>query len=469
MGGSKLESAGQADEYRARHAAWVRGLARGAERYAGVAPTLMLGDVDREVDNIAAALTWTSTHDPSTLFEVAGRLAWFWFWTGRNDVGWRAVTTALGLGGEVTIPPGLRARTLAWAGILGAVMLSPDAMSLIEEGVADGRASGHRPSLGCALLMRATLTTVQGQPGRALPDLDEAEACYADSDDSHAHGMLAMVRGIAAMSDGRFDDSESAYRRSIEIFHRCGDEWAAGVVYQRMGELAERQGDFDGAADALEAAVLRAADVPNRFAHALLQAQLASARLGQGRLEEAALLADEAVGRAHGHFHAAGHPQANQIRGRIALRQGRPEDAENDLVMAEERYRAQKYHVLQATCLSDLGRVAASRDDRARAVELHAEAVAVAGQTEDPLVTLSALEGLALALAADGQGERAGRTLGAADTLRDAGAHPWDPNVDERAAASEAAASLVGDEALATLRVAGRTASIDSLVEGLLP
>ncbi len=92
----------------------------------------------------------------------------------------------------------------------------------------------------------------------------------------------------------------------------------------------------------------------------------------------------------------------------------------------------------------------------------------MASQTEDPLVTLSALEGLALALAADGQGERAGRTLGAADALRDAGAHPWDPNVDERAAASEAAASLVGEEALATLRVAGRTASIDSLVDGLL-
>ena len=72
-------------------------------------------------------------------------------------------------------------------------------------------------------------------------------------------------------------------------------------------------------------------------------------------------------------------------------------------------------------------------------------------------MTLTALEGFALALAGAGDGRRAGRALGAADALREGGAHPWDPNVDERTA-----------EALVLLRAEGRTASLDSLVEGLL-
>ena len=84
------------------------------------------------------------------------------------------------------------------------------------------------------------------------------------------------------------------------------------------------------------------------------------------------------------------------------------------------------------------------------------------------MVTLSALEGLALALAVAGDGPRAGRALGAADALRDGGAHPWDPNVDERDAATAATSALVGEEALHALRREGRAASIDSVVEGLL-
>ena len=112
---------------------------------------------------------------------------------------------------------------------------------------------------------------------------------------------------------------------------------------------------------------------------AVLEAQLASVRLGQGRLEEAATLADEAVGRAQGHFHAAVHPPANHIRGRIALRRGRPEEAEADLLLAVERYRLERYHALEAMCLNDFGRVARARHDTVRAVQLHAEAVVVAG------------------------------------------------------------------------------------------
>jgi tetratricopeptide (TPR) repeat protein len=349
--------------------------------------------------------------------------------------------------------------------MLGAVMLSPEALSMLERGVEEARACGHQPSLGLALGIRGALTCVQGQPARALVDIDEADACYAATGDFHARAMMSMVRGIAATFEGRFDDARQAYERSVDQFRVSGDGWAAGVVFQRMAELAERQGRFDDAGAALEEAVARAAQVPNRFAQALLQAQLASTRLGQGRLEEAAALADEALGRGYGNAHAAILPQANHIRGRIAMRQRRFDDAEPDLRLAMDRYRAQDYPALTATCLSDLGRIATARGDGAAAIRLHAEAATLAGQTDDPMVTLSALEGLAVALATAGECARAAGILGLADVLRDAGATPWDPNVDERAAVE---AALGDDDEFVELRHQGRLESVDTLVKSLL-
>jgi hypothetical protein len=56
--------------------------------------------------------------------------------------------------------------------------------------------------------------------------------------------------------------------------------------------------------------------------------------------------------------------------------------------------------------------------------------------------------------------------LGAADARREAGARPQDPHVDEREPALHATSDLVGAEALAQLRAAGRAAPLTSLLDG---
>src|SRR5204862_4629495 len=117
---------------------------------------------------------------------------------------------------------------------------------------------------------------------------------------------------------------------------------------------------------------------------------------------------------------------ADHIRGRVTLRQNRPEEARSDLVLALSRYRAQGHGSAVASCLGDLGRLATAVGDPHAAVRLHAEATAVAVETGDGAVVLSALEGLTAALVATGEAGAAGLALGAADVLRDAGLLPWD-------------------------------------------
>lgn len=453
-----------ADAMRRRHAAWVSSVVEGAERGAGRVPTVGMAALVAETENIDAAVAWATVHDPALALCLSARLGWFTFWMGRIEVGWRSLSA--GLERLLDVPAPLRARATAWAGILGILMGQPEGPSLVEAGVKLGRGCGDRFALGQALGIRGALAVLSGHPKAAVPDLTEAAACYA-SDDLHGQAMIEMLQGVAAMTEGRFAEADEFYRRSVEHFGSAGDEWAEGISLQRLAELAERQGRFDDAAAALEALVVKTLDLPNFFFKAVIQAQLASARLGQGRVEEAAALADEAVERAKDYSHTLAVAVANHVRGRIALRQGRLDMARPDLELALGRYLTQANHAAASTCLGDLGRIAAAVGEPHRAVTLHAGSAREAIIASDQMMTVSALEGLARALAGVGDGSRAGLLLGASDERRDAGARPWDPNVDDRAAAEAATHEILGSDRLAAARHAGRSTPVDQLLAGL--
>ena len=434
--GERLAAAGDADAVRGRHAGWALALARGAERGAGEAPTVTLVELDAEVDNLDAALAWARDHDPALAFELAARLGWFWFWTGRIDLGWQALAGCLERPVD-SVPCALRTRAAAWAGMLGTVMQADGAGALIESAVDLGRACAHAPSLGQALGIRAALTILRGLPEQAIGDLDEATSCYAACGDLHGQGTISMIHGLAAMAEGRWAAAETHYERSVSYLNAAGDDWAAGVSAQRLAELAERRRAGAGAA--------HGADIPRRFSQALIRAQLASARAGQ-RPSTAADVTD-----------ALALAVADHIRGRVTMRQDRPEEARSDLELALSRYRAQGHVAAVSSCLSDLGRIATAVGDAPTAVRLHAEATEAAMAASDGTVVLSALEGLSAALVATGDGRRAGLALGAADVLRDAGLRPWDTSADDRSPTEAGAAALLGDAVLSDVRATGRT------------
>ncbi len=198
------------------------------------------------------------------------------------------------------------------------------------------------------------------------------------------------------------------------------------------------------------------ADIPRDFSQALIRAQLASARAGR-RPSGAAGVTD-----------ALALAVADHIRGRVTMRQNRPEEARSDLELALSRYRAQGHVAAVSSCLSDLGRIATAVGDPSSAVRLHAEATEAAMAATDGAVVLSALEGLSAALVATGDGRRAGLALGAADVLREAGTRPWDAGADDRAPIEAGAAALLGDAVLTGVRASGRTMAIEDLLRPLV-
>ena len=369
-------------------------------------------------------------------------MGWFWFWTGRSDVGWRAVSAALDGGAAADVSCALRARTWTWAGLFGIVMDVPTPWPMVERGIEDARACGHLPTLGAALGTRAALRLVHGHAARASGGHRGGGALLRRS-----AGPVRPGHDLAASRGGRHDRGSLRGRRAgLRPQHRAlpGHRATSGPP---VSSSSARQSWPSGKAASTRRPSpsrrrsTRAREIPNRFAHALVVTQLASVRLGQGRLDEAAALADEAVGR--------GQPTSMpRCRPRPATSGGGSPCA----AAASTRPRPTSSRRCSATgpratsagrppASSDLGRIATARGDHRRAVERHGRGRGPGGgeRGQDGHAVRRRRTGPGSATA--GAGERAGRLLGVADGLRDAGARPWDPNVDEREAALSATRS----------------------------
>jgi predicted ATPase/DNA-binding SARP family transcriptional activator len=458
----RLATSGQADVARRNHAAWVLTLVRGAERGCGPVATVTLAELDAEMASLDAALAWAGAHDPSLALELAGRLGWFWFWTGRMESGWTHLSLALDR--PSTVADAVRARATAWAGLLGAVVQVPGTGALVEAAVEQGRTCGDPSSLANVLTIRAALTILQGAVQPALVDLVEAGEIYAASGDHHGRGMVALLHGMAATRDGRVGDAGASYEESARHFIAAGDHWAAGVAGQRLAELDE---PGDRPDPETPAAATSDAEAPVAFYRALIRAQMSSARSTAPGTGSAVGGGRSAAADPHG-TDAMAVAVADHIRGREALRQHRTTEARAHLEAALDRYRALGQEVAACICLGDVGRAAATAGDPEVAVRCHAEAAATAFRVGDGPLLVSALEALAAVLVGHGEGERAAWALGAADALRDAGAEPWDADVDDRTTAEAAAAAQLGEDALGELRRGGRTMRVDDVLAGLL-
>jgi predicted ATPase/DNA-binding SARP family transcriptional activator len=462
--GERLAVGGEPDVERRKHADWVLALARAAERGAGSIATVSLGELDAEMGNVDAALAWAVAHDASLALELAGRLGWFWFWTGRIELGWTTLSQCLD--GSATVADDVRARATAWAGLLGTVMQAPGAGALVESAVVQGRALGDSSSLASVLCIRAALAILQGRIAPALSDLRDAAEGYVHSGDLHGRGMVAMLQGMASSREGRLADAAACYEQSISHFSLAGDHWAAGVSRQRLAEVAECD-DPSRTPVAGEPAVPAPGDVPVGFYRALIRAQLCSVRPGPTGVEHAAAGRSSAPSDADP-TDAMAVAVADHIRGRVALRQEHLADARTHLEAALNRYRELGRDAAASMCLGDLGRTAASAGDTLAAARCHGESTLTAMRASDSTMVVSALEALAAVLAVAGDSKRAGWALGAADELRDGGARPWDADVDDRDRAETAAARALGREVLDGLRRQGRTMRIEDVLEGLV-
>ena len=244
----RLDASGEAAETRRRHAEFFRDLAERAE------PTLLgtpdgrtwNAQLERDHDNVRAALAWSMSADGVLAVGVAlaGALGWFWLMSGRlqEAESWYA---------------GLLARrdeaddSLAWAKVLHGSALQlwalgdvAQAAALEESAVRIFRSAGAGRWLSYGLAVLAQVRTGQGRLDQARALLEEARAVWNSVETTYGQPFDAYLRyylGSTALVQGDADTAGVYLESSLHDLEAAGDDLARGVVLGSLGLLAAQR------------------------------------------------------------------------------------------------------------------------------------------------------------------------------------------------------------------------------------
>ena len=254
----RLAASGDEDEVRHRHAAHMRDLAEEAEQHImGEGQARWLGRLEREHDNIRAALDWAETSgDADTALRIAAAIWRFWQQRGHLAEGRGRLDRLLAL-------PGARIRRIPRARALGALgglaywqndyeAIAP----LYEEAVEIAREAGDRRVLARALfdLSFVPLVTVQDFPKqRAL--LEEALAETPDDDLALRGQILTGFGYLPAMSGNDPVSGIESVEKALAIHRELGDRMLTAENLIGLSGLKLLIGDHDAAWALLREAV----------------------------------------------------------------------------------------------------------------------------------------------------------------------------------------------------------------------
>ena len=274
----RLEEAGEDAEMVAAHARHFAGVVRRADDLLrGPAQLGALARLDREQDNIRAALEWSlGDHgDLAVGRTLAGGMAWYWALRSRfsEAPGW--LSAAFG-------QPGPDDLERAWALTLLCFFLADTAgrergLGFAEEAAAISRRIGSAVGESYAKAM----LSLSAEPDRALGCAEEAISLARQSGDPWALGLALVARGELARTAGDDALALALNLEAIEVSRRGGDRFNITLGLVNSSHLLLKQGDADTAARGLQEAIVHYRDLGNSWGLAYVLIGLAGAAAHQ--------------------------------------------------------------------------------------------------------------------------------------------------------------------------------------------
>jgi predicted ATPase/DNA-binding SARP family transcriptional activator len=406
-GSDRLGESGQADAAAAAHAAWYADTASWCDEHVRTdRQPRCLAVARAERRNIDLALAWCTRHDPLLGLRITIGFGWTWVVLGDGTAGAERLRHSL----VDQTPARDRVRGLlliAWleasAGDVALAQSSLDEAHALAQVLADEVliADSHRH--------QAFLAIQQGRPDLVLLSTATSLAAYRPR--ALAWRTAASVL-LAAFGHLMLGDTKAATRNATEavaVLATIGDSWAVVHAQALLGGIAQAEGRFQEAAQALEHAADESVTLGFLGQAALHRASLARAqqRAGDARAAGSYRRAiSEAI--AGGDGRLAATARLNLARLQRAV--GDTEQAAG-LLRENQRWYASAgggdFALLTDTIL-------AAVDDDTMQLEAALRAARAAKNLE---VQVSALDALARLAAASGDDASAGSLLAEADTV----------------------------------------------------
>ncbi len=254
FGLEQLQSSQEAAAVRDRHAAYHLALAEQAapELFGGPNQTAWLDRLDREHDNLRAALAWTEqSGDITTMQRLVGAI--FWFWYVRGHVAEGRSWARLALADDRAEPGVNRARVLLAAGMLAHFQDDDaDAERQLNASLDLYRAAGDRAGMLFAQAELGVLAEDSGDYDRAVTLLEQALHLYhAEHVPPPSLNLMVTMQahiGVARWGQGAHDQAVPIWEEALERHIALDDRWGAANIKGYLAFAACEQGDLGRAA-----------------------------------------------------------------------------------------------------------------------------------------------------------------------------------------------------------------------------
>ncbi|MEA2523389.1 MAG: hypothetical protein QOF73_616, partial [Thermomicrobiales bacterium] len=245
----RLAACGEDEAIRAAHAAFFfRLVAAARPGIEGPERLPTIERIDREQDNVRAALTWTLDRgNAETAQGLTAEMARFWVVLGAIGEGRAWLDRAVAL--DALASPATRAMALYWAADFAVFQDALDrAHALAEEALGLARASGDR--LGEALALRQLGVTHQcrGEFDAAWPLMEAARDGVAGLGERVWHGVLLRDLGILATQRGDHDRGRAYHHEALALWRRLDHPWGVPAALRDLADEALTRGDVTAAA-----------------------------------------------------------------------------------------------------------------------------------------------------------------------------------------------------------------------------
>jgi non-specific serine/threonine protein kinase len=420
----QLERAGEAALIRDRHLDWCVALAeQAAPALQGPEQGAWLAQLDREHDNLRAALQWALDRGLGTLgLRMAAGIWRFWLRRGHQREGrrWLAALLALAAGEDAT-SMALRASALE-----GAARLAEDqhdfaqAAALFAQSVSLRHAPGEDERARGVVINAAMEARAQGDYARAGALLEECLAQYRSSAQrreramageqglSRAWGYRLTLLALVLREQGEYTRATALCDECLALARELGDTEGIANALLGLGDLARDRGDAGRVRAYCEECLVLFRDLYQQWAIGFTLNNLALAAYLDGDLALAASHAQQSDSCFRGLQGGTSLAEVLITVGRISGAQGDGSAARASLTEALRLAWAKGPRLLVAAALEELGMLTVRQKHEQHGVQLLAAAAALRQAMGTPIrpADRSALEG-ALAAARTSVGSSA--------------------------------------------------------------